>query len=183
MGAVDDEDLSALLDEAEDGGARRAACAQDDNARALEPQAFFERADDAGHVGIEAVELAVGAGTQGVAGADAGGERVHVGQMGQQLLLERHGDGHAAEGQLADECEQVIERLDLEGQHDGVHAFAAEGGVVHERRKGVGDGVACHAEDAGGLVELLETVEIEHGACGNLAGRGCQRHSARRRQR
>ena len=71
---------------------------------------LFERADDAGDVGIEAVELAVGAGAQRVAGADAGGERVHVGEVRQDLLLERHGDGDAAEGQIADDGEQVVER-------------------------------------------------------------------------
>ena len=70
MGAVDDEDFGALLHQAEDRGPRRAARAQHQNARALEPHALFERPDDAGHVGVEAVELAVGAGAQRVAGAD-----------------------------------------------------------------------------------------------------------------
>ena len=35
VGAIDDEDLSALLDQAEDRGTGRAACAKDENARAL----------------------------------------------------------------------------------------------------------------------------------------------------
>ena len=130
----------------------------------LSLHALFQRADDAGDVGVEAVELAVGAGAQGVACADAGGERVHVGQMRQHFLLEGHGDGDAAEGQVADHGEQVVERLDLQRKHDGVDAFAAEGGVVHERRKRVADGVAGDAEDAGGLVELVEAVEVEQGA-------------------
>ncbi len=43
---------------------------------------------------------------------------------------------------------------------------------VHERRKGVGDGIAGHAEDARGLVKLLEAVEVEEGARGDLAGSG-----------
>ena len=62
--------------------------------------------------------------------------------------------------------------LHLERKHDGVDVFAAEGGVVHERRKRVGDGIAGDAEDARGLVELVEAVEIEQGARGDLAGRG-----------
>ncbi len=172
VGAVDDVDLCALLDEAEDGGTGGAACAEDEDARALETHAPFERADDAGHVGIEAVELAVGAGAERVAGADAGGERVHVGEMRQDLLLERHGDGDAVERQVADDGEQVVEGAHLERKHDGVDVFAAEGGGVHERRKRVGDGIAGHAEDARGLIELLETVEIEESARGDLAGSG-----------
>ena len=110
VGAVDDEDLRALLDEAEDGGAGRSSGAEDGDARAFEAEAFFEGADDAGNVGVEAVELAVGAGAEGVARADAGGQRVHIGEVGQHLLLEGHGDGRAGEGQFADHGEQVVER-------------------------------------------------------------------------
>ena len=138
----------------------------------LRLHAFFQRADDAGNIGIEAVELAVGAGAQGVAGADAGGERVHVGEVRQNFLLEGHGDGDAVEGQVADDGEQVVEGADLEREHDGVDVFAAEGREVHERRKGVGNGIAGDAEDARGLVELLEAVEVEEGARGDLAGSG-----------
>ena len=76
VGAVDDEDLRALIDEAEDGGPRRASRAQNGDARALDLQALFQRANDPGHVGVEAVELAVSADAQRVAGADACGERV-----------------------------------------------------------------------------------------------------------
>jgi hypothetical protein len=70
--------------------------------------ALFKRPDDTGDIGIEAVELAVGAGAQGVAGADAGGERVHVGQVRQHFLLEGHGDGDAAERQVANDGEQIV---------------------------------------------------------------------------
>ena len=104
--------------------------------------ASFQRANDAGNIGIEAVELAVSAGAQGVAGADTAGERVHVGEVRQDFLLEGHGDGDTVERQVADDGEQVVEGLYLEREHDGVDVFAAEGRGVHERRKGVGDGIA-----------------------------------------
>jgi hypothetical protein len=74
------------------------------------------------------------------------------------------------------------EGLDLQRQHDGVYAFAAESGVVHERRKRVADGIAGHAEDARGLIELVEAVEIEQRAYAHLAGRGFFAR-LRRRQR
>ena len=101
-----------------------------------------------------------------------GGERVHVGEMRQHFLLERHGDGDAVERQIANDGEQIVEGFDFERQHDGVDVFAAEGRDVHERRKRVRDGIAGDAEDARGLVELLEAVDVEEGARGDLAGSG-----------
>jgi hypothetical protein len=44
--------------------------------------------------------------------------------------------------------------------------------IVHERREGVGDGVAGHAEDARGLVKLLDAVEVAQSAGRDLAGGG-----------
>ena len=66
--------------------------------------------------------------------------------------------------------EQVVEDTHFERQHDGVDDFAPEGRVVHERRERVTDGIAGYTEDAGGLIELIEAVEVEHGARGDLAG-------------
>ena len=152
VGAVDDEDLRALLHQAEDGGPRRAARAQHRNPRPGQPQPLLQRPDDSSHVGVEAVQFAVGPGAQRVAGADAKSERVHVGQMGQHLLFEGHGHGHACQRQSAHQGQQVVQHADLERQHHCVHVLAAEGGVLHERRERVGDGVAGHAEDARRLV-------------------------------
>src|ERR1700721_1105693 len=114
MRAVDDEYFSSLLDETEDRGSGCSAGAEDKYARAIELHAALERANNAGHIGIEAVELAVSAGAQCVACADAVGERVHVGKVRQDFLLERHGDGDTVEGQIADDGEQIIERFDFE---------------------------------------------------------------------
>ncbi len=172
MGAVDDVDLRALLDEAEDGGTGCAARTEDGDARAAQAEALLQRADYTGDVGVEAVELAVCAGAEGVAGADAGGEGVHIGQMRQDLLLERHGDSDAGQGQLTDDGEQVVEGLGLEGQQDGVDDLAAEGCVVHERRERVSDGVTGDAEDACGLIDLIDAVDLAQGAGVDLAGRG-----------
>ena len=158
MGPVDDKNLRALLDEPEDGGSGRAPGAEDGDARALEPEALFERPDDAGNVGIEADDLAIGADPQGIAGADLGSQRVPVGEVGKHLFLERHGDGYAREGQFADQGQQVFEGAGLQGKKDGVHALPAEGGRVHERGKRVGDGVAGDAKDASGLIQLIEPV-------------------------
>ena len=101
-----------------------------------------------------------------------GGERVHVGEVRQDFLLQGHGDGDAIERQVANDGEQIVEGAHLERKHDGIDIFAAKRRSVHERRKRVGDGIAGHAEDARGLIELLETVEIEEGARGHLAGSG-----------
>jgi len=66
---------------------------------------------------------------------------VGIGQMRQDFLLERHGDGRAGQGQLA--RPKVIRSATLwrdEREQNGVDVFAAEGCVVHQRRKRVGDG-------------------------------------------
>jgi len=78
VGAVDDEDLSALGNEAEDGGPGRATRAEDDDARALQFQPLFQRPDHSSHIRIESIYIAVGAGAQGVAGADAGRQRIGI---------------------------------------------------------------------------------------------------------
>jgi hypothetical protein len=40
---------------------------------------------------------------------------------------------------------------------------------MHERRKRVGDGIAGDGEDARGLINLLETIEVKERARGDLA--------------
>ena len=95
-----------------------------------------------------------------------------VRQVGQNLLLERHGDGRAGQRQLAQQRQQVVELVHLQRQQHRVHPFAAEGGVLHQRRERVVDGVAGHAEDARRVVELLDAVEVAQGAGGGLAGGG-----------
>ena len=53
---------------------------------------FSSGPDDAGDVGVEAVEFAILSAEDGVAGADLGGEGVGLLEVGHDLLLERHGD-------------------------------------------------------------------------------------------
>ncbi len=134
--------------------------------------ALFERADDAGDVGVEAVELAVLSAEDGVAGADLGGERVGVLQVGHDLLLERHGDAEALDGDLVDQLEQVGELVGLEREVDGVDGLAAEGGVHHDGRERAADGVAGDAVDLGGGVDLVDAVGLDQSAGGDLAGAG-----------
>ena len=120
VGAIDDEHLRALLDQSKDGSARRTACAENCDARAQfsSAQAFFERPHHAGYVGVEAVELAVGAGAQCVAGADARGERVHVGQKWQHLLLQAAWlPPTPLSGSSRVTVSRSLRELDLERQH------------------------------------------------------------------
>ena len=71
-----------------------------------------------------------------------------------------------------DEAEEVFDARALQGEVDGVEGLAAEGGVEHQRREGVGDGVAGYAVDFGGGVDLVDAVGVEEGAGGDLAGCG-----------
>ena len=107
-GAVEDEDFGAAVADAEDGGACGSAGSEDEDLGAAQGQALLQRDDDAGDVGIEAVELAVEQ-ADGVDRADLGGERVSLLEVGEDFLLERHGDGDALDGNLVDELEQVGE--------------------------------------------------------------------------
>jgi hypothetical protein len=85
-GAVEDEDFGAAVAQAEDGGAGGPAGPEDEDLGATEGDALFERADDAGDVGVEAVELAVEQ-ADGVDGADLGGERVGLLEVGRISCL------------------------------------------------------------------------------------------------
>ncbi len=171
-GAVEDEDLGALVAQAEDGGAGCSAGSEDEDFGSAEGQALFERADDAGDVGVEAVELAILRAEDGVAGADLGGEGVGLLEVRHDLLLERHGDAEALDGDLVDELEQVGELVGLEREVDGVDGLAAEGGVHHDGRERAADGIAGDAVDLGGGVDLVDAVGFDEGAGGDLAGAG-----------
>jgi hypothetical protein len=60
-GAIEDEDFGALVATTKDGGAScSAAGAEHKHLGVLEREAALQRADDAGDIRIEAVELAVG---------------------------------------------------------------------------------------------------------------------------
>jgi hypothetical protein len=56
--------------------------------------------------------------------APIGRQRVHVGQVRQHFLLERHGHGHAAQRQLAHHGQQVVQRAGPSAAADGVHVLA-----------------------------------------------------------
>src|ERR1017187_601760 len=171
MCAVDDKDLCSLLNQAEDSSARRSACAQNYDARTLQAHPLFERPHYTGYVGVEAIDFTVRAGAQRVAGSDAGGQRVHVGQVRQHFLLERHGDGNAAQREITHYGQQIVKHAHLQGQHYRVHTLAAEGRIVHQRRERVANGIAGHTEDARRLVQLLQAVEVEQRPDGNLSCR------------
>jgi len=170
--AAPDEDLRAFFREAVDGGPGCAAGSQDQDSGAFQSHALFEGTDDAGDIGIKAVELAVGAGADGVAGSELGGERVDVGEVGHDLLLEGHGDADSAQGKLTGEGEKVGDGFGLQGEIDRVDALAVEGAVLHQRRERVGDWVAGDAVDASCLVELFDAIEVPEGAGGDLAWGG-----------
>jgi hypothetical protein len=137
-----------------------------------EGHTLLDGAGDAGDVGVEAVELAVLGAEDGVAGADLGGEGVSLLKVRHDLLLERHGDAEALDGDLVDELEQVGELVGLEREVDGVDGLAAEGGVHHHGREGAADGVAGDAVDLGGSVDLVDAIGVDEGARGDLAGAG-----------
>ena len=133
-GAVEDEDFGAAVAHAEDGGPSGPAGPEDEDLGAAQRHALLERADDAGDVGVEAEEFSVEQ-TDGVDRADLGGERVGLLEVREDLLLERHGDGDALDGDFVDQFEQVGEFAGLQREVDGVDGLAAEGGVHHDGRE------------------------------------------------
>ena len=170
--AIEDEDLGALVSQAEDGSPGGSASAEDEDLGSAKRHALLERADDAGNVRIEAVELAILGTEDGVAGADLRGERVGVLEVRHDLLLQRHGDAEALDGNLLDQLEQVGQLAGLQREVDGVDGLAAEGRVHHHGRERAADGVAGDAVDLGGGVDLVDAVGFEQGAGGDLAGAG-----------
>ena len=85
-GAIQDEYFRALVLEPEDSGTRRASCTHDQNLRALQLQAPLQRADDAGDIGVEAVELALLRADDRIAGADLLGQGIGLLQVLRESL-------------------------------------------------------------------------------------------------
>src|SRR5208283_2917204 len=158
--AVEDVNFRAPLFETEH---RRAGCASSSdyqNAGAFERvQPAFQRPDDPGGVGVEAVKLAVLRANYRIAGADLGGVGVGIVQMRQDRLFVGHGHADAVNGDLPHARKQVFQGLGVQGKVDGIHVFAAEGGVHDGRRKRMGDRVYDHSVDARGGVQLLDPVD------------------------
>ena len=170
--AIEDEDLSTFIPQAEDGGARGSACAEDEDLGSAEGDALFERAGDAGDVGIEAVELAVLRAEDGVTGADLCGERIGLFEVRHDLLLERHGDRESLDGDFVNQLQEIGEFRSLEREIDGVDGLAAEGGVHHDGRERAADRVASDAVDFGGVVNLIDAIGFDEGTRGDLTGAG-----------
>src|SRR5581483_9543402 len=126
------------------------ACAQNQHSGAGNVDALLQRAQHAGNVGVEAVELAVVGAHHGVAGADLGGERVGVVEVLEDLFLIRHGNAHAVNGNLPDALHQVVELFGMQREINGVDVFATERRVHHERREGVLHRIAGDAVNFGG---------------------------------
>jgi hypothetical protein len=138
----------------------------------LEGHALFERRDDAGDVGVEAVELAVRA------------RRTVL----QAPILAESGSVCSRWGRISCLCGMVMETPwmgisltslsrsfelgGLQREVDGVDGLAAEGRVHHDGRERFADGVAGDAVDLGGGVDLVDAVGLDEGAGGDLAGAG-----------
>ncbi len=169
VGAVDDEHFCAAFDEPENGGTCCAAGAEHGNLRAAERSTLLERTKDAGNIGVEADDLAVCADAECIAGADAGRERVGVGKVRKDLLLERHGDGGARQREFAEDFDEVRDAADLERKQHGIQIRLVEGRVVHQWRERVSDRVAGDAEESRGPIELLGAIEVPQVLGGELA--------------
>src|SRR5882724_5121364 len=129
---VEDRDVGALVLKAKDGGAGRSSSAKNEHLRVAEKKAAFQRPDDATHIGVKAVELAVLSADDGVAGTNPGREWIGLLQMRQNLLLERHGDGEAVQGDLFDGVEEVFDLIGLQSEVDGVDGLSPQSGVEHK---------------------------------------------------
>ena len=96
---------------------------------------------------------------------------VGVVEVVEDRLLIRHGDAEAVDGQLAHAMDEVLERLGVQGEIDGVHVLPAQRRVHDRRREGMFDGIARYAVNTGGGVHLLDPVNAAELRSTDLAGR------------
>ena len=171
-GAIQDVNFGSALLEPEDGGARGAARAQDQDLRLLQRDALFQRTHHAGGVGVESVKLSVLRPHHGVAGADFGGVGIGVVEMLEDGFLVRHGDGEAVNRNIAHAAQQVFQRLGMQREVDAVHIFAAQRRIHDGGRKRMRDRIAGHAVHSGGRVHLLDAIGAAQLLRRDLAGRG-----------
>ena len=71
-----------------------------------------------------------------------------------------------------DQFQQVAQPAGLQRQVDRVDRLPAEGGIHHDGRERVADGIAGDPVDLGGCVDVVDAVGLDQGAGGDLAGPG-----------
>ena len=157
---VQDRDFSAALFQSKDGGTCRASGAQHQDPCSLQANAHLQRTHNAIYVSIEAVEIAILAAHQRVAGADLGCPWIALVQLLQDRLFVRHGDAEAGNGNILHAGHQVFHGLGMQRQINGIYVFAAESGVQHRRGKGLGHGIAGHAVNARRGINLVNAIDV-----------------------
>src|SRR5450631_290102 len=159
--------------EAKNGRAGGTAGTDHQDAGSLQSiQTAFEGADDARSVGIKAVELAILCPYHGVAGADLGGVRVGVVEMRQNSFFVRHRHADAVDGNLPHAGQQVLQRLGVKREVDGVNVLPTKGRVHDGRGQRVRDGVAHNSVDSRSHIDSIDAINIVQVLRGYLAGGG-----------
>ena len=172
VSSIGNKDLGSLVYQPKRRGPRRTPRAEQGNARSLQLQPFFQGSDHARNIGVKTIELAVCARSQSVARPDFRRQRVHVCQVRQHLLFQRHGYGYAAHRQFHHQGEQIGQRAHLERQQHCVHVLAPERSVVQQWRERMADRVSGHAKYPRRRVKLFQPIEIAQAPQRHLAGRG-----------
>src|ERR1700692_2988643 len=170
--SIQNPDFSAALLKTEDGGPCGPASAQHKNFRILNSSALFERTNDSGNIGVETVELAILPANDGITGARLRSVGVGVIQMLQHGLLVGHGHAHIMELNRAYAAHEILERFGVQRKINAIHVLATHCRVHDYRRERMFHGIAGYSVDAGGGIDLFDTINSAQIARADLAGRG-----------
>src|ERR1700691_966720 len=170
--AIQYPDFSPTLFEAAHCSPRSAPGTEHQNFRPIDGESLFDRTNNAGDVGIEAIKLAILSADDGIARADFSSVRVGVIEMGQNRLLVGHRYTQAVQRNLAHAVQQILERFGVKRNIDAIHVFPTQRRVHDHGRERMFYGIAGDSINPSSGIDLLDAVDTTKIARTDLAGRG-----------
>src|SRR6185312_12095117 len=126
----------------------------------------------AGHVSIEAKQLAILPTYHSVTSANLCCKRVSFEEVLQNLFFVRHGHAEPADRNIADANHQVIQRLGMKREIQCVDVLPAKSRIQHDRRKRMRHRITNHTINPRGSIHLVNAISFTQGTRRNLAGAG-----------
>src|SRR5205807_448200 len=123
------------LFQSEHSGTGRTARSENQNLRTLHRDALLQWTNYSGSVRVETIELSILSTNHRIASANFAGVRVSIVEVLQDCLLVRHRNTQAMQRNFTHAVNQILERLGMKRQIDGVDILTPQSRVHDDRRE------------------------------------------------